>query len=528
MTSGSGIQGGGAQNLPPDSSVWSSPSPPKHEKGGKGGHVTAAGGGGKATSTGTPATTSQVKISTKARETDTIENEPTDTQISNSDNSKQQEIIRKAYGFAHATFSPTELDQMQPGHPALLGHKGEVQSSPPKGSQGTGNPFFNPNPMVAFFTAFFSMLQVMKEIAMLSAKLNSMETRVIKETGKAQAQAALEQGKAAYNSDMKQAYMSIGQAGLAGANAVMQVGLFAHSAMSVTSQADEMSQAKNKTETALSNKEDEVSVEGAKLQGQINAFKRANTNPAEGKGELTEDEITQNDEDLNKMVMKRDKLKEEQAVREEQTTQNQKKLQKSNLDESDEKETFEISDAQKKKTGRQEKEDAAIKAGEDDFNAKLEEGKNSGKTHQEALDTIKKDMNKGQKKVDALNEEAKSLNKDVERQTHEINTFKAARSRHVGEQLHMHPVGQIWSATLGPQGPMNSVLEAAKSIVKAQGDLQTAMWRAKEQQYSTDLQIAFKQADLVASLGQDAYQMAGDLCSSLQKMSDQMPARWSV
>ena len=114
--------------------------------------------------------------------------------------------------------SQNDLDQLTPGDPRLLGHKGQVSGKLPAGPSGASNPFFNPNPMTAFFRGFFSVIQLMKENQLVGSKLASMEMSTMKEMGNAQARSQLEAGKAQAKGEYIQAIM-------AGVNAGIGVGM---------------------------------------------------------------------------------------------------------------------------------------------------------------------------------------------------------------------------------------------------------------------------------------------------------------
>ena len=128
-----------------------------------------------------------------------------------------------ASGFRYATLSQHQLDAADPKHPsspmlvsaALQRHQAVAA---------TGNPFFDPNPMVTFFTVYAMMMQLMKFMSYVAAKLAVTEMLGIKETGLAQAAATLEAGKAQAKADFIQAALSGLQAAATGAQLIVSVG----------------------------------------------------------------------------------------------------------------------------------------------------------------------------------------------------------------------------------------------------------------------------------------------------------------
>lgn len=89
-------------------------------------------------------------------------------------------------------------------------------SNPPSGPQGTGNPFFNVNPMATFFGEFLKMMAMQKQMQLATNKLAVTDSKLIMDLAKSQANAIIKEADAQATSLEKQAIASFVQAGLGG------------------------------------------------------------------------------------------------------------------------------------------------------------------------------------------------------------------------------------------------------------------------------------------------------------------------
>ncbi len=440
-------------------------------------------------------------------------------------------VSKKELGSKAAILNPNDLKELKPDDPFLVGDKNT--SAPPAGAHGTGNPFFSPNPMVSFFISFQSMMQIMKEISMVAAKLSYMETLQIKETGKEQANAELEAGKAQYKADMTQAYLSIAMGALGAANAVVMARTFFRARGAINQQEKKLETDTNLAEKKALENENAVNKVETRLAGKQAVVRK---NP------LQEGEETK----LNEMDIK--KVKKQQIEDSEKTAdveevaiekQNLKKSKFETKQKVTEHETELKEEEVKEDTGekntlysfnRQSSQSPTKKAkSQDDYTKEWTEKYNSHSNENDANQELDKSIASDQQKLKKLKKDQPKLDAKKEKANAELDAYKAGKAMHIGQAIQGDAWSMMWNAVAGPGGPLMMLLQAGQSIAKAQGELQTAYWKSYEQLCSMYLSIENKGADLAQQIGQDAAGQAKDLMAALKAASDnENNIRWSA
>jgi len=107
------------------------------------------------------------------------------------------------------------------GSPVIPPPDSNSPNSPPTGAGGSGNPFFNTNPMVAITIAFTNMEEVLSYTAFVMNQIALLDMQGTKDAGKSQAQGIIQAGQANYNAEMAQGITSAFMAGFS----LLQVGL---------------------------------------------------------------------------------------------------------------------------------------------------------------------------------------------------------------------------------------------------------------------------------------------------------------
>jgi hypothetical protein len=94
------------------------------------------------------------------------------------------------------------------------------QSTPPSGKAGTGNPFFNMNPMATFFESFLKLMQIDQFMELTANKLSISNTNLMMAEAKDQSKDIIASGNAEADSLKDQAYFQFAQAGVSFAQTV--------------------------------------------------------------------------------------------------------------------------------------------------------------------------------------------------------------------------------------------------------------------------------------------------------------------
>jgi len=126
-----------------------------------------------------------------------------------------EQATAKATSAGWATMSPTTLDTVMNGDPVLTGTKNVA--SLPKGPEGTGNPWFSPNPMATFFICFSKLMDMQKELSLLGSKLAILAMQTTKEIGTMQKEMTISAGQAEAKQHFFGAAVALGQAAISSA-----------------------------------------------------------------------------------------------------------------------------------------------------------------------------------------------------------------------------------------------------------------------------------------------------------------------
>lgn len=96
----------------------------------------------------------------------------------------------------------------------VLDTANESGSTPPKGAGGTGNPFFAINPMAIFFKEFLKMIEMQKQMQLITNKLAIADAGLILNMAQDQAHAIIKEAEVQADTLTKQAVMSFVEAGM--------------------------------------------------------------------------------------------------------------------------------------------------------------------------------------------------------------------------------------------------------------------------------------------------------------------------
>lgn len=425
-----------------------------------------------------------------------------------------------ASGFRYATLSQSQLDGADPTQPRVTDAKLRAATgSLPGGPSGTGNPFFRPNPMVTFFTAFMNLLQVMKWLQKVATKLTVIQMQGVKDTGLAQAQATLNAGKAQAAADRAQGIVSAIQAGFTG---VQLVGSIARdvqiSKAAAKSMKSEQNAAAKFEEDALDQKRT-LTNERAGVNARARIVK--NEPDIEVKGHVDRPGDSQQEK-----FRKRKEAASQARTKAEQEYQNaqtdfQKSLTKSKSEKVTEASKGREELVEKRKELRRAEQEYQQAADADEYH-KLRynvDGTPKNIDHaklQRELDQGRFEVLHSQNRADKFDSEAEKHWEKAEEYDFKGTQLKAWQTR---AQIKQND--KIWlSLQLGGQA-INQILDTVKMFFKATGEEQSAYWQSYGQIMATYNQMIKTGLDSTVQMNRDAYQQGGDLSQTLIKMSDQ-------
>jgi len=475
-----------------------------------------------------------------------------DTTATSSITDANREEDAKAAGMHRATLSPTQYDRATPGDPQIAGTKGFMVSMPPAGATGTGNPFFNGNPMAAFFRATFNIIQLEKFITQVATKLATSEINLIQETAKAEAGAIMQAGQAEYNAEMKQAWISGITAGIAFASVGVTGGMFLKSKMAqglVKKETEKaVTQAEsdvNKVETTMNDTLGTVRARNLRIQQLQNAGKPATQVEQHAQEEL-EVSLDEGQQAANRAsqtrVTTRIQAEQEQSMVEKDARF--KSLGEKPLvpPKAPDKQAAKYYDSQGKfKQDEFDKDTHQYELDKHQYNhersqwisqqkkyqelfgpttnrknpdaMKPEERDAEIAEHQAALPAEKQSFLNQQKRYDKYNTNYVQL-----RNNHEMQ--KARDPVELGSMMHNDPLYMMWQTAAGPQGLFSSALQAAGHVYAAIGAQQKAYWNSYQKYLEMDLQIDYKGLDVDMEMRSSAQKTVDEVCQTLKQQSD--------
>lgn len=468
----------------------------------------------------------------------------------------QRQPQSRATGFAWATLSQNDLDQLVPGDPRIAGHKGQVYGKPPPGATGTANPFFAPNPMIAFFRGFFAIIELMKQNELVGAKLASIEMMALKEVGNAQANAQLEAGKA-------QAKAAIGQAIMAGINAGVGVA-------SLGIQMNAFRGAKLNVAKTLQSKSDQVASTQKRANDATETFEKLDR-PISSVGRAQQKRAQELKQQLMEIKQHENAAVEAQkaggSADEIFTVFGQKPLPKppgaakEAVELGPESTQLPINKAKTTKLTR-ENEQLMVKEKENSYFKTLDEAtdaqgeaklkhermfreqqnayNNAGykdpstmskKELQDELSTVQKDLKGLEKEHTQLMQtnglEMQKAQAALDDAKFQYKQYKYTLPQNITQMMMADPSYMVSQAM---QNILSSATQAGSKAFEAQGALQAAYWNAEEKRLAVDGQILTKGIDVGFDMKRDSDSTVSDVCQTLTKLSDSEQAgmRWAA
>lgn len=441
-----------------------------------------------------------------------------------------------ASGFRYATLSQSQLDGADPTQPRVTDARLRAATgSLPGGPGGTGNPFFKPNPMVAFFTSFMTLLQVMKWLEKVATKLTVIQMQGVKDTGLAQAEATLNAGKAQAAADRAQGVLTALQAAFT----------FGQLAGSLHT---DVRMGKKGEETAMKEEESARDIEKKAVHEDGSAREAAQKYKAKhdfANNVLENKPIVKvgKREDLEKIrdphARKAEAAKERGAAEQDYKVKMdayQKHSIEANMganyknSKAYQAQVTEHNQLHKDvETAKKRHEEAIYNdevagfesglphgAANDTAAQKLEARKQYAQNIREEANKEKANVNKLQDKANSSKLEAKNAMKNANEYRFSGTNLKAWERRANLKQQ------DKWQQTyqMGGQA-INYVLEAIKHFFKATGEEQSAYYQSFGQIMATYNQMIKTGLDSTTQMNRDAYQQGGDLSQTLIKMSDQ-------
>ena len=423
-------------------------------------------------------------------------------------------LERRASGAGYATLSQNELDALQTGDPIIYGHKGATRTGPPAGPGGTGNPFFNPNPMVMFFTCFFKVMQTLKWLELVATKLCVNQMKITKEAGKSQAEATLEAGKAAFKAEMGQAITSFMQAGVsfgtlamagfarvkAGAAFDKQKGLKEATAKSA---GDELTKAKDLNKG-------QMKMLDHSIKGKTNFLNEKRVKAGQA-------EISENPEGPAPTRPDATRASPAHAPGATELRRNSTAPKATEDPLEAERDAHGIT---KEQTRAQTKYEGYKKEAKD-------LNKSDSEAEKFADQKMERSIQKDKAKLDQFKKEEMSLEKKAGKADNKLQHYQKSEMKHIGELMQQDPDYVLYQA--GAQA-VNQGLMGLGQFFKARGDLEKAYWDSQATIFGMSMQIDMKGLDVAMSTMQDSYQQCGEIAQTLTKMADQEASsmRWSA
>lgn len=415
--------------------------------------------------------------------------------------------MKKAVGAGYATLSQNELDSLQAGDPTLLGHKGSstvARGLPPTGPSGTGNPFFNANPMVAFFRAFANSESMLKFLAWTSAKLAIFSMKTIKETGYAQAQATLNAGKAEAQGQESQAWANFAQ-GMLG---VVSLGVAGAAILRSTrsfnaeqrAKSEEAAAKKTDIEEEVSSNRDQIAKLEARNKAKLEAMEKKG-----GDGDLqihiqktSENKAAKKAEERGQLNAKQQKQYDEQQETDLEIIENSGK--RSKFEESSEFREKKMENWKQKDMERWDK---------------MENDKAGS-----AKETFEKEYKANEKEIKNLQAKNQQLLRKRDHIDAKLKAFNAGRMTHIGQAVQGDPLFMMWNA-IGQNGSLGQLAEAYGHQAQAKAALESSYWKAWEEIAGMFLGLENKALDSAIQMQQDANQQINEQVNTINKMADQ-------
>lgn len=497
----------------------------------------------------------------------------------------------KVTGFAWATMSQAEIDRAAPGDPRLGAHtgrfvnvpgsrttsqtatqtavhvpadnfllsgdttahvagkgaipgtklpvevEGRIGNKPPEGPEGTGNPFFNPNPMTAFFIGFFSVLQLMKWNNVVATKMASEEMNVMMETAKADAAATIKAGNAAADGLIKQAIVHGVMAGVGVASLAMTAGTALKAAKTLKQQ------------------EGLVQQKTTQAKNQLDAFQHG-TEPTSG----TWCKNTQTDqlgnvrgmnkymkelenEKLNRAAAKSPRPEDYGEVIDQQTGQTVKSLKK-NQQQTQQELQQDWNDRRIQQKGEFDPLDPEIPQPGQPLPVKSE----AHLAQQKGYDNISKGKAVKDMSADELDDAIRKTDFEIRKdqriyskQADELRDLQKAHQTAMHEEQDFYTRKPLTLSNLRQADPMYMAFQATKEITEnltrsvgnifqAQAEREKAFWEAESKILGTQTQIFSKGMDFMFEMKRDSDQNTDAIVQLLMKLSDteQSGMRWSA
>lgn len=431
-----------------------------------------------------------------------------------------------ASGFRYATLSQSQLDGADPTQPRLSDVRSRAATgSLPGGPSGTGNPFFKPNPMVTFFTAFMTLMQAMKWLQKVATKLTVIQMQGVKDTGLAQAAATLEAGKAQARADRAQGILSAIQ----GAFSFAQLGASIHTDLRASKQAGAAFKKEQRSANEMEDLANKQEKSVADMQARVNAKTKLL------KGDHVEIEIKQGPYNHTKQLDAQGRHLEKKAAAKQarkqadddfQTTQNAF-LQKKGLAEKKEKAT-EMSELRKdiekdKKAMQKNLEDGKSAREADEYFKEQERWGRDVRNDPAKKKQLEDEIANDQRELVRAKSEAASIRSQANQSWSKAEEydFKGTNLKAWQTRAQIKQGDPVYQAFYMGGPAVNYVLEAIKHFFKATGEEQSAYYQSIGQIMGTYNQMIKTGLDSTINMNRDAYQQASELAGTLTKMSDQ-------
>lgn len=460
----------------------------------------------------------------------------------------------KALGAGNARLSSLELNRLDPKDPKIPGTDDHLSGPPPTGPAGTGNPFFAPNPMVAFFRSFFNVIQLMKWNNAVATKLAMQELSLIQEMGKSQANAIIQAGKAQYDAEMAQAITAGIQAGIGAASMAMSGLCWMRASSAVSKEADAVGDALKKSENAVEETGQKMNkgldkararaqrineIEGELHQNQVDLVRQkgAGTTVVEREGRVRSGAkaprpdstaVEANKQAQNNMV-KRSVEDKFDATPVDDTPPPQPKRESIDTNESFMKKEEEYNALKKEHDVRVQARKAQDAEYQNLFgNSNRDSLKNrSTQELQNEMDQLKsqnvraeKEFNSNKKKLDQQKENLAHLERDS-------NIKKASRAASLQTLMHNDP---LFTLSQSAQSVATSSCQFAQHYYAAKGHLEAARWNAFEKYLEMGMQIGMKSLEMDFEMRREADSHVDKICEALTGLSntEQAGMRWAA
>jgi len=466
---------------------------------------------------------------------------------------KMAQDAQKASGSNYATLSQFELDSVKSDQPLLLGQKSTIafaanQGAPPPGPKGTGNPFFNVNPLVSFFIAFAAINMLMGFVIQVAGKLAAQDMVVQNELGHDQANADLQQGKAEAAGEEAQATSSLVMGILGAGSAFMGLGALFRARRAFNAEKNALKEETLAKDTNFSTKMEENSSKIEEQEIKVAAKKNQLSKHKEVSEEEEEDfdraTVTGQKGLAKKLRQEKKEMKEKAEetweVAKEKTVDSFNKLKakmrgdqahvKLKEEEEDDAEFSLEKDEQASSARQSELKSKYRDEEEDNWNKKLVKNGETDEKFEKTVKEYEQELKTEQAELTKLKSQQRKLKAKKEANLAKYKSFKAGKMSHIGQAMQSDPWYMTWQSLGGPQGTAGMMMQWYSHNQQAQADLEAAYWKAQGTLFGTYQNIVGKGTDSAIQMQQQAVQQGSDAAKTLGDMAQQETTigKWTV